>query len=109
MYSIVNRHFGSKSFFFHNTFISRTDNLIHTNQFLDTVGRPANDPGNGKHGCVQFLGDAQHKAAHQARNRDMVDRSDLVVFYVEHEHGGAWQTMSYAVNQEKEIINLATK
>ena len=49
------------------------------------------------------------KAAHQARNRDMVDRSDLVVFYVEHEHGGAWQTMSYAVNQEKEIINLATK
>ena len=49
------------------------------------------------------------KAAHQARNRDMVDRSDLVVFFVEHEHGGAWQTMSYAVNQEKEIINLATK
>lgn len=49
------------------------------------------------------------KAAHQARNRDMVDRSDLVVFYVEHEHGGVWQTMSYAVNQEKEIINLATR
>ena len=41
------------------------------------------------------------KAAHQARNRDMVDRSDLVVFYVEHEHGGAWQTMKYAVNQKK--------
>ena len=49
------------------------------------------------------------KAAHQARNRDMVDRSDLVVFYVEHEHGGAWQTMKYAVNQKKEKINLATK
>ena len=49
------------------------------------------------------------KAAHQARNRDMVDRSDLVVFYVEHEYGGAWQTMKYAVNQKKEIINLATK
>ena len=41
------------------------------------------------------------KAAHQARNRDMVDRSDLVVFYVEHEYGGAWQTMKYAVNQKK--------
>ena len=49
------------------------------------------------------------KAAHQARNRDMVDRSDLVVFYVEHEYGGAWQTMKYTVNQKKEIINLATK
>ena len=49
------------------------------------------------------------KAAHQARNRDMVDRSDLVVFYVEHEYGGTWQTMKYAVNQKKEIINLATK
>ena len=49
------------------------------------------------------------KAAHQARNRDMVDRSDLVVFYVEHEYGGAWQTMKYAENQKKEIINLAMK
>jgi len=46
--------------FLHDTFISRTDNLIHAYQFLDAMGRPANDPGNGKHGCVQFLGDAQH-------------------------------------------------
>lgn len=40
------------------------------------------------------------KAAHQSRNRNMVDRSDLVVFYVEHEYGGTWQTMKYAVNQK---------
>ena len=46
------------------------------------------------------------KAAHQSRNRNMVDRSDLVVFYVEHEYGGTWQTMKYAVNQKKKIINL---
>ena len=49
------------------------------------------------------------KAAHQSRNRNMVDRSDLVVFYVEHEYGGTWQTMKYAVNQKKKIINLVVK
>ena len=37
----------------------------------------------------------------------MVDRSDLVVFNVEHESGGAFQTMKYARTQEKEIIYLA--
>ena len=37
----------------------------------------------------------------------MVDRSDLVVFNVEHESGGAFQTMKYAKAQEKKIINLA--
>lgn len=47
------------------------------------------------------------KAAFQARNRMMVDRSDLVVFFVEHEKGGAYQTYQYAVKQNKKIINLA--
>lgn len=47
------------------------------------------------------------KAAFQARNRMMVDRSDLVVFFVEHEKGGAFQTYQYAVKQGKNIINLA--
>ena len=37
----------------------------------------------------------------------MVDRSDLVVFYVEHNSGGAYQTMRYAQEKEKRIINLA--
>lgn len=36
------------------------------------------------------------KAAFQIRNRNMVDRSDLVVFYVENDLGGAYQTMKYA-------------
>ncbi|MBR3933481.1 MAG: hypothetical protein IKJ68_06200 [Clostridia bacterium] len=49
------------------------------------------------------------KTAHQSRNRNMVDRSDLVVFYVECEHGGTWQTMKYAINQKKKIINLVVK
>jgi len=47
------------------------------------------------------------KAAIQVRNRSMVDRSDLVVCYVEHETGGAFQTMEYAIKIGKEIINLS--
>ena len=31
------------------------------------------------------------KRAYQTRNRAMVDRSDLVVFCIDHESGGAWQ------------------
>jgi len=37
----------------------------------------------------------------------MVDRSDLVVFFVERNKGGAYQTMKYAIKQGKKIINLS--
>lgn len=47
------------------------------------------------------------KRAYQIRNRQMVDRSDLVVFYVEHNSGGAYQTMRYAQEREKQIVNFA--
>ena len=46
------------------------------------------------------------KAAFQIRNRNMVDRSDLVVFYVENDLGGAYQTMKYAAENSKEYLNL---
>ena len=46
------------------------------------------------------------KSAHQIRNRTMVDRSDLVVFCVEHNSGGAYQTMKYAKKANANIINL---
>lgn len=36
----------------------------------------------------------------------MVDRSDLVVFFVQHESGGAWQTMKYAKRKGIPRINL---
>ena len=49
------------------------------------------------------------KAAFQARNRNMVDRADIVVFYVERNEGGAYQTMRYAIQQGKQYINLADK
>ena len=47
-----------------------------------------------------------YKSAHQIRNRTMVDRSDLVVFCVEHNSGGAYQTMQYAKKANANIINL---
>lgn len=47
------------------------------------------------------------KRAYQIRNQQMVDRSDLVIFYVDHSSGGAYQTMRYAEKQGKRVINLA--
>lgn len=50
---------------------------------------------------------AHPKAAIQIRNREMVDRADLVICYIEHEKGGASKTVQYAMKQNKKIINLA--
>ena len=47
-----------------------------------------------------------YKNAHKTRNRAMVDRSDLVVFCIQHESGGAWQTMKYAKKQGILCINI---
>ena len=47
------------------------------------------------------------KGAFQIRNRQMVKRSNLVVFYVDHTGGGAYQTMRYAQKEKKNILNLA--
>ena len=46
------------------------------------------------------------KSAFTIRNRDMVDRSDMVVVYVKNESGGAYQALNYAVKNQKRIINL---
>lgn len=50
--------------------------------------------------------DGHFKSAHQARNRAMVDRSHLVMFCIQHDSGGAWQTMKYAKKQDKPYINI---
>ncbi len=52
---------------------------------------------------------AHPKAAIQVRNRAMVDRSDLCVFFVSHTSGGAWQTLRYANKQNKEMVNIFEK
>lgn len=50
---------------------------------------------------------AHFKAAIQIRNRVMIDRSDLVICYVEHKSGGAYKALRYARKQGKAVINLA--
>ena len=50
---------------------------------------------------------AHPKAAIQIRNRCMVDRSDLCVFFVENPSGGAWRTLQYAIRKNKNVINLS--
>ena len=49
---------------------------------------------------------AHPKAAIQIRNRAMVDRSDFVVCCIEHNSGGACQTVRYAGKQGKQIVNV---
>lgn len=49
------------------------------------------------------------KAAHQIRNRAMADRSDIIIFYVDHNYGGAFQTLQYAKNNKMTYINLWDK
>ena len=46
------------------------------------------------------------KSAIQIRNREMVDRADLVVCYIEENAGGAWKTYQYAITKGKDIIKL---
>lgn len=50
--------------------------------------------------------DRHFKGAYQMRNREMVNRSDLVVFCIQRKSGGAWQTMRYTVKQGTPYINL---
>ena len=52
---------------------------------------------------------AHFKGAMQIRNREMVDRADLIVCCIDHQSGGAYQTIQYAQKQNKKIINLATE
>ena len=47
------------------------------------------------------------KSAIQVRNRSMIDRSDLVVCWIQHKSGGAYATIQYAEKQNRRIINLA--
>ncbi len=51
---------------------------------------------------------AHYKSAIQICNRNMVDRSDLVVCCIQHKSGGAYKTVQYAVRQNKKIINVGT-
>lgn len=49
---------------------------------------------------------AYFKSAYRICNRSMADRSDLVVCCIEHESGGAYQAVEYAIKQKKRIKNI---
>ena len=51
--------------------------------------------------------EAHPKAAIQIRNRNLVDRSDLIVCCIQHKSGGAYKTIQYAQKKEKRVINLS--
>ena len=56
---------------------------------------------------VSFEASKAHpKAAIQIRNREMVDRADLIVCYIERKNGGAYKTIQYAEKIGKPIINI---
>ena len=48
------------------------------------------------------------KAAIGARNKWMVNQSQLAICYVDHDWGGAVETFRYAVKKNLEIINLGS-
>lgn len=50
---------------------------------------------------------AHFKRAYTVRNMEMVDRSNLVIVYVNRNSGGAFQAFDYAKKVGKEVINLA--
>ena len=50
---------------------------------------------------------AHFKRAHTVRNREMVDRSDLVIAYIIRKNGGTYQAVDYAEKIGKKVINLA--
>lgn len=57
----------------------------------------------------QTASNGHFKAAMQTRNKEMVDRADLVVFYVERASGGAYQTLTYAQKKEVSYINISNR
>ena len=57
---------------------------------------------------ISYAASKSHpKSAIQIRNREMVDKADLIICFIEENIGGAWQTIQYAIAHEKNIINLA--
>ena len=50
-----------------------------------------------------------YRSAFQLRNQNMIDRSALVLCCIEHDYGGAYQTIRYAYQQKCPVINIAKK
>ena len=53
------------------------------------------------------LDEVHYKAAIKKRNRWMADRAEYVLAYVHCDFGGAFDTVKYAQQKEKQVLNLA--
>lgn len=49
---------------------------------------------------------AHPKSAFQIRNREMIDRADLIICAIKKQEGGAWQSVRYAIKKGKNVINI---
>ena len=49
---------------------------------------------------------AHPKSAFKIRNRSMIERADMVMFYMKHESGGTYEAWKYAKECDKKIVNL---
>lgn len=89
----------------------RSDNSAHiwVQPYITTEFRNNEESFRGYYDEIEVCEAAagcHYKNAHQTRNRAMVDRSDLVVFCIQHKSGGAWQAMKYAKKQGVPCVNL---
>ena len=53
------------------------------------------------------LENVPYRFAISKRNEWMIDQSDLIIAYVKHSFGGAYQTLRYARRRGKRVVNLA--
>lgn len=72
----------------------RVANLEYYEKYYDSIVLPEKVHG------------AHPKIAITLKNRWMVEQSDLVIVYVEHNKGGAYTAMTYAQKQGKHVLNL---
>ena len=59
--------------------------------------------------ATNILCNCHYKSAFWKRNKLMVDRSDLVVVYVDHRSQGAYAAYKYALKSGKDTINIASE
>ena len=57
----------------------------------------------------ESLQGVHHKFVITARNRWMIEQSDIVLVYVNREYGGAYAAMKYAQKSDKEVVNLCER
>ena len=89
----------------------RNDNsaLVWVLPYLTADYRNNEEAYRGYYDEIEVFSGTHFKAAFLQRNKSMIDRSDLAVFAVNTNKGGAYTTMKYALEQGVNLINLYDK